>query len=183
MSKRIKQMEMDALKNTFGGVRDMVLLSVSGLSGTATTQFRANLRKKKVRVQVVKNSLTRRVFGELGLSVPEDSPYWVGPTAVVWGEGTIAEVSRNLEAELKNPKFAATYKDKVKVKGSLADGQPITYQQGLDMPTREEAIGQIVGSLLGAAGSVLAALTGPAAQVASQIQKISEKTEGAAPAA
>jgi large subunit ribosomal protein L10 len=183
MSKRIKQMQMDALKDTFQGVRDLVLLSVSGLNATATTQFRANLRKKKVRVHVVKNSLTRRVFDELGLNVPADSPFWAGPTALAWGEGSIAEVSRTIDGELKSPKLAATYKDRVKVKGALADGSPITFEQAKSMPTREEAIAQIVGGLIGAAGSVLAALTGPASQVASQIVKIGEKTEGAAPAA
>ena len=31
MSKQIKQMEMDALKSTFQGVRDMVFMSISGV--------------------------------------------------------------------------------------------------------------------------------------------------------
>ncbi len=35
MSKVIKQMEMDALKKTFDGVRDLVLLNVVGLAAIA----------------------------------------------------------------------------------------------------------------------------------------------------
>jgi len=71
------------------------------------------------------------------------------------------------------------------VKTALAEGQPVTFAQALAMPTRKEAIGQIVAALLGPAAGIAAALTGPASQVASQIQTISEKKpEGeAAPAA
>src|SRR5579884_3290405 len=96
MSKQIKQMEMDALKETFGDVRELVLLSVSGLTSTADNQLRANLRKKNIRVQMVKNSLARRVFGDLGISIPQDSPYWVGTTWMAWGPDSVAELSQEL---------------------------------------------------------------------------------------
>ena len=45
----------------------------------------------------------------------------------------------------------------------------------LKMPTREEAIAQIVGMILGPASAIAGCLTGPISQVASQIQKIGEK--------
>ena len=49
MSKVIKQMEMDALKQTFQDIRDMVILSASKLSCQQDTQLRAALRKKNIR--------------------------------------------------------------------------------------------------------------------------------------
>src|SRR6266851_8243682 len=113
MSKVIKQMEMTALHESFGKVRDMVVLSIKGLSCVSDGQFRAALRKKKVRLKVVKNTLARKVFGEIGLKVPEDSPFWAGPTALAWGGDSIAELSQAIEGELKNPKLAAQYKEKV----------------------------------------------------------------------
>ena len=64
MSKVVKQMQMDAIKSTLSGVRDLVVLSFKGLNSQTDGLFRANLRKKKVRLQVVKNSYTRRVFKE-----------------------------------------------------------------------------------------------------------------------
>src|SRR5947209_269221 len=106
MSKVIKQMEVDDLKRTFEGVRDMVVLSIKGLSCAGDTQFRSALRKKKIRLKVVKNTLTRRLFSEMGLGVKDDSPYWVGPTALAWGGASIAEVSRAIQGELKAPKTA-----------------------------------------------------------------------------
>jgi large subunit ribosomal protein L10 len=185
MSKAIKQMQMTSVQDTFKEVRDLVVLSVKGLDCHADHALRAALRKKNIRLQVVKNSLTRKVFGELGMAVRQDSPYWSGPTTLAWGAPgiSIAEVSRAVEAELKNAKTAASYKDKVSVKGAIAEGQPVGFDVALKMPTREEAIAQIVGMILGPGSAIAGCLTGPPAQIASQIKTISEKTEeGAAPA-
>jgi large subunit ribosomal protein L10 len=187
MSKVIKEMQMSAIRETFQGVRDMVVLSVKGLDCHADHAFRAALRKKKVRLQVVKNTLTRRVFGEMGVPAAETSAFWAGPTYLAWGAtGTsIAEVSRAIEAELKNAKTAAAYKDKVAIKGAIAEGQPVDFDTALKMPTRIEAIAQVLGTILGPGSAIAGCLTGPVSQVASQIQTIAEKTEdlaGATPA-
>jgi large subunit ribosomal protein L10 len=180
MSKVIKQMEMDALKAAFDGVRDLVVLSIKGLSCQSDSTLRAALRKKKIRLQVIKNSLTRKVFGELGLNVSPESSYWIGPTTLAWGASSIAEVSRGLEAELRGPKTAPLYKDKVAIKGAIADGQEVPFDVALKMPTRLEAIGAILGAILSPGSAIAGCLTGPASQVASQIKTISEKEPAAA---
>ena len=69
MSKVIKQMQMDALAGTFRDVRDLVVLSIKGLSAQSDNQFRAALRKKNIRLQMVKNSLARKVFTDMGLQI------------------------------------------------------------------------------------------------------------------
>ena len=186
MSKVIKQMEMDALRQTFANVRDLVVLSITGLNSQSDHAFRTALRKKNIRLQVIKNSLTRRVFQQLGMAVGGESPCWAGPTALAWGANSVAELSRAIDAELKNAKMAAQYKDRVTVKGAVVEGQQITFQQALEMPTREEAVGQIIGMVVGVGSAIAGLLTGPASQVASQIQTIAEKKpeeEGAAAAA
>ena len=185
MSKVIKQMEMDALKHTFGEVRDMVVLSVRGLNCQADHGFRMALRKKQVRLQVVKNSLTRRVFQELGLHIDEGSPYWVGPTMLAWGTDSLGELSRAIDGELKSAKTGPVYKDRVTIKGAIIDGQPLAFEQAVKMPTRTEAIAAVVAALNGPASAVAGCLSGPASQVASQIQSIADKKDegAAAPAA
>src|SRR5471032_2749721 len=112
MSKVIKQMEMTSLTDTFKGVRDLVVLSIKGLSGTATTNFRAVMRKKKVRFQIVKNSLARKVFADMGLNINSESKYWTGPTAFAFGGDSVAGLSKAIESELKDPKKGLAYKDK-----------------------------------------------------------------------
>ena len=183
MSKVIKQMEMTALRKNFEGVRDVVVLSTKGLTCQADSTFRSNMRKKNIRLQVVKNSLTRKVFGELGLNVAAESPYWTGPTTLVWGAGSVAELSQAVDGELKLPKNAPLYKDKVKVKGAIADGQEIPFDAALKMPTRQQAIGAVLSALLSPAAAILGGLVSAGGQVAGQIQKISEKAPEAAEAA
>ena len=175
MSKAIKQMEMAALRDTFRGVRDLVVLSIKGLNATAEHTLRSALRKKNVRLRAIKNTLTRKVFGEFGVNVGDDSPYWAGPTTLAWGANSIAELSRALDAELKAPKTAPQYRDKVTVKGAVVEGRPIPFDQSLEMPTREEAVAQVLGMILGPGSAIAACLIGPAGQVASQIQQLAER--------
>ena len=126
MSKVIKQMEMDALKQTFQDVRDMVILSASKVSCQEDTQLRTALRKKNIRLKVVKNSLARRVFDEIGMAVQK---CWEGPTMLAWGSNSLAELSKELEALTKK-------NDKIKVKGAVSEGQEIDFKQALAMPTK-----------------------------------------------
>jgi large subunit ribosomal protein L10 len=176
MSKPIKQMEMDALKEAFRDVRDLLVLSIQKLNGNDETALRATLRKKDIRLRTIKNSLTRKVFGELGIGAPAST--WEGPTTLAYGANGIAELARALDAELKGPKTAARYRERITVKGAVVEGEAITYEQALEMPTREEAIAQIVGMILGPGGQLAGCLAGPGGQVASQIEKLSEGAEG-----
>ena len=169
---------MDALKNTFKDIRDLVVLSVSGVDCQSDNKFRLSLRKRNIRLQVVKNSLARQVFDDIGLKFGQDSAYWTGSTIMAWGANSVAELSRTIDAEVqdlvkKNPKL----KDRVQFKGAVAEGQPITFQQAKEMPTRDEAIGTIVAMILGPASQIASQIVGPASQVASQIeQKTKEET-------
>src|SRR4051794_37469426 len=106
MSKQIKQMEIDDIKGTFKNVRDMVVLSIEKLSSLGEYTLRAQLRKKGVRLKQVKNSLCRLALKDLNFAVPDKSPYWEKSTILAWGANSIAELSREIDTELKNPKNA-----------------------------------------------------------------------------
>jgi large subunit ribosomal protein L10 len=168
MSKVIKQMQMDSLKQTFQGIRDLVMMSVSGLDCQQDNKLRLALRKKNIRLQVVKNSLARRVFGEMGLNLESAL---VGPTTLAWGSTSVAELAKELDTLFKK-------NDKVKFKGALADGEPITFEQAIKRPTRAEAIGRVVMLALSPARRVAGQILGPASRVAGQVKSIGEKGEG-----
>ncbi len=180
MSKQIKQMQIDVLKQTFRDVRDLVVLSASGIDAITENQLRLKLRKQNIRLQVVKNSLCQRAFDELGIKV---TSYWDGTTTLAWGGSSIAELSRALDRELqeivkKNPKL----KDKYRIKGAVSEGLELPFERAKTMPTREEAIGTILAMVLGPASQIAAQIAGPAGQIAGQIQTLSEKKpEEAAP--
>jgi large subunit ribosomal protein L10 len=176
MSKQIKQMEMDALRRTFADVRDLVLLSVVGLNSQADNQLRLGLRKKNIHLHVVKNSLARRVFDEFGMKLDYA---WAQPTMVAWGAGSLAELSRELDA-------LARKNDKIKVKTAVSEGQPLAFQRALTMPTKAEAIGRVVSLALAPASRLLGQVLAPAGRVAGQIKTLAEKgpaPEGEPPAA
>jgi large subunit ribosomal protein L10 len=180
MSKQIKQMQMDNLRATFQTVRELVLLSVSGLTCTADNQLRASLRKKNIHVEMVKNSLARRVFNELGMAIPKESPYWVGTTWMTWGPESVAELSQELERQVLTNK---AYKDKIRVKGAITEGQPVPFDKAKTLPTRPQAIAAVLAAILGPAQQIAGQIIGPASQIAGQIQTLSEKAapEGGAP--
>jgi large subunit ribosomal protein L10 len=184
MSKEVKQMEYTALERTFSGVRDLVLLSPSKIDSGTEYNFRKQLREKKVRVQMVKNSLARRVFEAQGVKL--DDKVWAGTTLVAWGADSIKDLSKAVDGLIKDiEKKDPKQKDKLKFKTADADGQPVPMATALTMPTRLEAIGEIIAMILGPAASIAAALTGPGGQVASQIGTIADRKEepAAAPAA
>lgn len=174
MSKVIKQMQMDALKRDFNGVRDLVMLSVVGLDAIAENQIRLGLRKKGIRLQQVKNSLARRVFSDMGLSVKTG---WEGATTVAWGAGSVAELSKEIETVVKK------YDKKMKVKTAVADGQEVGFDIALKMPTRAEAIGRVVMLALSPARRVAGQIVGPASQVCGQIKGIKDSKKDEAPPA
>ena len=176
MSKVIKQMEIQSLQTVFKDVRDMVLLSVTGLNSIADNQVRLALRKKGIRLQVVKNSLTRRVFAEMGMKIDKG---WEGPTTVAWGGSSVAELSKEISPLLKK------YEKNFKVKSAVADGQEVTFDLALKMPTRAESLGRVISLALSPARRLAAQILGPAAQVAGQIKSLKDRKEpepAAAPA-
>ena len=176
MSKIVKQMEYTALEATFKGVRDLLLIVPTKVDSGLDFNFRKQLRDKKVRVQMVKNTLAQRVFGAQGVTV--DAKVWGGTTLVAWGGDSIKGLSQAVntlikEIEKKDPKA----KDKFVVKAAVADGVPVTLDQALKMPTRLEAIGDILGMILGPGSAIAACLTAIGAQLAGQIATLADRKE------
>src|ERR1051326_2989705 len=107
-AKTIKQMQMDSLENTFRDVRDMVLLSTTGIGAIPENRLRLDLRKKNIRLMLVKNSLAQRVCDKLGLKLTN---VWTEPTLLAWGSNSLAELSKEIQST-----FGGLEKSKDKVK-------------------------------------------------------------------
>jgi large subunit ribosomal protein L10 len=186
MSKQIKRMELDALKKAFGEIRDYVVLSASKVDAGTDYLIRTTLRKKNIRLLMVKNTLARKVLGEAGITLAPNA--WEGPTLLAWGTESIKDLSKAIDAIItevakKNPNIKEKKDLPVRVKTAVADGQEVPFDTALKMPTRVEAIGEVVGMLLGPASAIAGCLSGPASQVAGAIATIADKKEDAAPAA
>lgn len=166
MSKVVKQMQMDALKKTFGGVRDLVLLSISGVPALAENTMRLKFRKQNIRLHTVKNSLAARVFKDLGINGLDS--HFTGTTTVAWGSSSIADLSKQLEAWAKTEK-------KVKPRIAVADGAVVAFDAAKKFPTRAEALGRVATMILSPASRLAGMLQGPGGTLAGQIKSIGEK--------
>lgn len=175
MSKLIKQMQMDALKKTFGEVRDMVFLSYSGIPATTENQMRLALRKKNIRLHMVKNSLANRVLKDMGFA-GDFALILQGPTIVAWGSSSIADLSKELDVWIKK-------NNKIKPKAAVADGAMVSFDDAKRFPTRGEALARVAGMVVGPAGRLLSQLRGPASTVAGQVKQLADKKPEAQPAA
>jgi len=175
MSKKIKEMELNALRATFKGVKDLVLLEPLKLDSAADFEMRKKLRDKKIRVKMVKNSLVKKVFDENGVKVDAGS----GPTLLCWGADSIKELSTAVDGILKDLKKDPKAPEKIKVKTAVAEGAPVTWEVAKTLPTRQEAIGGVLAAVLGPGSQIAGCLIGPANQLAGVLKAIEEKGDKA----
>src|SRR4029078_10986833 len=171
MSKKIKEMELNDLRATIKGVKDMVLLQPLKLDSAADFEMRKKLREKKIRVKMVKNSLVKKVFDENGVKVDAGA----GPTLLCWGAGSVKELSTAVDTILKELKKDPKAPEKIKVKTAVSGGQPITMEVAKTIPTRLEAIGGVLAALLGPGSQIAGCLVGPANQLAGILKAIGEE--------
>ncbi len=181
MSKKIKELELNVLRQTFKGVRDLVLLEPIKLDSATDYEMRKKLREKKIQVKMVKNTLMKKVFTENAVQVDAGS----GPTLLVWGTESLKDLSTAVDTLLKDLKKDPKAPEKLKVKTAVSEGQPLTLEKAKQVPTRKEAIGSLVAAILGPAASLAGCLVGPPSQLAGILKAIEDKkpVEGAAPAA
>ena len=174
MSKLVKKMVQDDLRSSLAGVTDLLVVSVNGLDGIQSNTMRLALRQKNIRVQVVKNSLAKRVFDDLGLTPA--AQFLDGPSAIAWGGPSIVELTKEITEWAGKLKL-------LKVKGGATSGVSLTPEQVTALsrlPAREELLARVVMLALSPASRVAGLVNSPAGRIVNQIKT---KAEGSAPEA
>ncbi|MCC6284836.1 MAG: 50S ribosomal protein L10 [Phycisphaerales bacterium] len=172
MSKTVKGYVINDYASRVQGHENGVLLSLRGLKGIPTTKLRKDLRKKNIRIAVVRNSLARKAFAGGGLEgMLADA---TGQSALAFGGESVVAVARELIDALRtNPE--------IELKAAVLDGVIFKGKAGVEAlsryPTRDEAIAQAVGIILGPGRTLLAAAKGPGAKVAGIVATIKDKLE------
>jgi len=181
MSKKVKNLITRELGDKFKGVDSVAVINPRGINATKNNQIRRKLREKGLRMTVVKNTLAKRAVGDgklKGFDALLD-----GPSAVIYGEASIATIARLILDEKKAD-------EKIELRGIFFDGELYTGDKGVEqvskLPTREEAIGQIVALILAPGARLSGIFKGQAGKVAALIKAVEERAEksggGAAPA-
>ena len=176
MSKYVKEMMMDQLRADLGDDRSLLILDLKDLDAQSEYQLRRDLRKKSIRLRVLKNTLARRVFADLGM---EDlGQYLTGASAAAWGGEGVAELAKEISKQVKTLK-------KPVIKGGAVDGVVVGPEQVEDitkLPSREVLIGQVLGLLLSPAREALALIGSPASTLIGQLEAHIEKQNSGSPA-
>jgi ribosomal protein L10 len=182
MSKKIKQLELNALRKRFQGVKDYVIVEPAKVDAATDYNFRKTLRDKKIQCQLVKNSLAKKVLEENGITL---NGTWAGPTLLCWGAENVKTLATTVDTAIKESKKDPKAPEKYKIKTAVADGQTVPFDLAKTMPTREEAIGEVLAAILGPGRALAGCLVGPANQLAGCLAAIEQKggSEGATPAA
>jgi large subunit ribosomal protein L10 len=171
MSKLVKKMQMDALSQSLGEHKDMVLLSMSGVPAKDENAMRLALRKKNVRLQLVKNALAKRVLKDKGFAGLDN--YLNGPTVIAHPIATtgggVSEVAKELEAFIKK------FSKQISAKIAVAEGSLVDYDTAKKMPTRAEALSILAGAILGPGKQLAAAMVGPGRKLGGAIKSLEEK--------
>jgi large subunit ribosomal protein L10 len=174
MSKPVKQMIRKDLTRRFADVTSVAVVGFSGLNSEQTYEMRGRLAGKDIQFKVVKNSLAKQAFQDVGLDVACD--LLDGPCAIAWGSDSIVSVVREL-MDIKKTAPA------VEVKAAVLDGEIFAGEQDVDrlskFPTRDEALGQVVQAILSAGANVAGCIVAPGGAIAGILKTIEEKSEAA----
>ncbi len=181
MSKKVKNLITGELKRRFGEIDGVAFISHKVIYGHKNHGMRRRLHEKGLRMTVVKNTLARRATA--GSKIEGFDKLLDGPSAVVYGNASIAAIARLLLDEKKT-------NEKIELRGAFFDGEIYVGDKGMEqvskLPTREEAIAGVVGAILGPGRKLAAALKGPGGKLGAILKTIEEnagKKEVAAPAA
>jgi large subunit ribosomal protein L10 len=168
MSKYVKELMMDQLRSDLDGSTSLLILDLKGLDAVAEHALRRDLRKKKIKVRALKNTLARRVFTDMG--VGGLSQFLEGPSVAVWGGDGVAELAKEVSARVKALKKPA-------IKGGAVDGVVIGPDQVeviTKLPSREALIARVAALAMAPAQRVVALANAPASGLMSLLETLSE---------
>lgn len=168
MSKAVKAMVAQELRNRFAGIDSACVVGLVGMKVVEQEKLRGSLREKDARLQVIKNALARRAFSDGPLEPL--SKVLEGPCALVTTPSSLVEVAKILVEASKE--F-----DQLQLKHAIIEGAPelVTIDQLSKMKSRLELIGEIAMLVSSPGRSIAGCLAGPQSKIAGCLKALAEK--------
>lgn len=176
MSKQLKNLIAEEVKQRLTGVNDALLVNVIGLNSANTFALRKELRSRNINLLVVKNSLAQRATEGTPLNRAFDGTE--GSLAVVWGAEDFVSLAKELVELHKKPEF-----EKFTPKGGVMEGERLSPEKVSEISKWPNRVGQIsilLGQILSPGASLLSQINSPGGKLLSQIKQKSEGEETAA---
>ncbi len=155
MSKFVKQLVTDHLKNRLKGVNDLFLVSMVGMDGVTNSKLRGELREKNIQMVMIKNSLGRRACEGTVLAPAFENP--AGMLALVWGSNDVVSLAKELVKVTSEKQYA-----QLEPKGGVVDGAAVSaadIKLVSKWPSREEQLSILLGQILSPGAMLASQLT------------------------
>lgn len=169
MSKPVKALIKNELEKRFEGITSLAVVGITGIDGVRNHEIRGRLLAKDIRLTVVKNSIARQAFREIGLSPAAEM--LDGPCAVAYGADSVVTVVRELlDIKRETPNLT--------VKAALLEGEIFGADRIAELsalPTLGEALSGIVRCVLSPGAKLAGCLVGPGGKIASLVKAIEDK--------
>ena len=143
MSKAIKDMLVDDLKTRLAGVGEVIVVSLGKLDAIQTSNLRQALRKKKIHLQMVKNSLARRATLDTPLAPAFERNE--GMLAIAWGGEDVVDLAKELDRLTGVKDFEG-----FEFRGGALDGarlEPADVKSVAKWPSRAEQLSLLSGQI------------------------------------
>jgi len=173
MPSKAKFAALDQIKDDLRQASAIWVVDYRGLTVKQTEELRAGIRAQGASIRIYKNSLTELALKEL--EMPELGDVLEGPSAFIFAAGDPV-------ASAKVVKSFARTNNKLVVKGGLLDGRVMTAEQVqavADLPSREELIARLLGTMKAPLSGIAQVLNGPMSAFARVLGAISDQKEAA----
>ena len=171
MSKMVKGLITDVLAQRYNELESALLVEFVGVDGNTSNEFRGELRKQDIRLEIVKNSLARRAIAESKLSALSGD--MKGPSALLTGGESLIDVAKLVDEWRQKV-------DGLKLKSAVLEGEYLDEGkvQGLHkMATKADMQAKVAGALLSPGAKLAGAALAPGANIAGCLKAMIEKLE------
>ena len=175
MPTQAKRETIDALSELLKKSNAVFITEYRGLSVKKISACRRNIRQAGGEMKVCKNTLMRIALSECGMIQAPELDF--GPNGYVLSYGDVAAVAKAIRDFSKEKGNEALV-----VKGAILDGKLLTKDQVFalaDLPSKEQLIAQVVGTIAAPLRGLVTVLSGPARGLVTCLGQIKDKKDAA----
>jgi large subunit ribosomal protein L10 len=173
MSKYVKNLIADDLRQRLKNVHDALLVNMVGLNANANTRLRKELRGKNIHVMVIKNSMAARATEGTPLAPLFEG--LGGTAALCWGAEDIVSLAKEITKLARDDKNAP-----FTTRAGVMDGErldAVQVEQVSRWPSRTEQLSILLGQILSPGAMLASQLNSVGGALASQIEQKGEGGE------
>ena len=147
-----KKQVVEEIKAKIQNSKSVVFVKFNKLTVAEDTELRGEFRKNNVEYKVLKNTLVRRAFNDLGITCFDEDLN--GPTSVAFGTDETGAAKVIINANKK-------YEDKVTVKCAYVEGGKVDaagVKSLASIPSKDQLYAMLAGALMGVPRALAIAL-------------------------